>query len=247
MIAGGRRARWLALAFVSFAWTPLAALPLLAAEAPLSPAPASAPTSTSPPDSGRPAAPPAAPAKPASETAPPATPAAGPVKPEAAAPIPSPAGVKNPPAVPPAAPSPPLPPAAEPTPPPAKAAADTAPPQQPNNLEPLDPKEATGVLGKKVQGSKGEAMGLIVDVIVDAVGAPRAAIIDFGGFLGVGSRKIAIDWRLLQFKPGADEPVSLILDRAHVQAAPEYKPAGPGAQMVGPSPVAPAPPDAAKK
>ena len=30
-----------------------------------------------------------------------------------------------------------------------------------------------------------------------------AAIIDFGGFLGVGSRKIAIDWRLLRFDPAS--------------------------------------------
>jgi hypothetical protein len=143
----------------------------------------------------------------------------------------------------------PLPPAPEPAPVvvPAKPPVEAGPPQPPNNLEPIDPKEASGVMGKKVQGSKGEPMGLIVDVVVDAVGAPRAAIIDFGGFLGVGSRKIAIDWRLLQFKPGADEPVLLTLDRAHVQAAPEYKPTGPGVQMVGPSPIAPARPDAVKK
>ncbi|MGH6869063.1 MAG: PRC-barrel domain-containing protein, partial [Methylocella sp.] len=41
--------------------------------------------------------------------------------------------------------------------------------------------------------------GRIVDIIVDHTGAARAAIIDFGGFLGVGTRKIAVDWRLLRF------------------------------------------------
>ena len=43
-------------------------------------------------------------------------------------------------------------------------------------------------------------MGRIVDVIVDRSGQVRAAIIDFGGFLGVGSRKIAVDWNALHFR-----------------------------------------------
>ncbi len=42
-------------------------------------------------------------------------------------------------------------------------------------------------------------MGHIVDVIVDRAGAVRAAVIDFGGFLGVGSRKIVVDWSALHF------------------------------------------------
>jgi hypothetical protein len=43
-------------------------------------------------------------------------------------------------------------------------------------------------------------MGRIVDLLVDETGKPRAAIIDFGGFLGVGIRKIAIDWHTLRFE-----------------------------------------------
>ena len=69
-------------------------------------------------------------------------------------------------------------------------------------------------------------MGRIVDVIVDRAGQVRAAIIDFGGFLGVGSRKIAVDWNALHFvplgKPDANGVV-LELTRDQVKAAPEYK------------------------
>jgi hypothetical protein len=36
-------------------------------------------------------------------------------------------------------------------------------------------------------------MGRVVNVVVDQSGQVRAAIIDFGGFLGVGNRKIAVD------------------------------------------------------
>jgi hypothetical protein len=53
----------------------------------------------------------------------------------------------------------------------------------------------------------------------------RAAIIDFGGFLGVGSRRIAVDWNALHFpepgKPG--ERITLELTRDQVNTAPEYK------------------------
>ena len=41
---------------------------------------------------------------------------------------------------------------------------------------------------------------LVVDVLVDRSGLPLGAVIDFGGFLGVGSRKIAIDWQLLDLQ-----------------------------------------------
>jgi hypothetical protein len=117
--------------------------------------------------------------------------------------------------------------------------------EPPGNMivEPVPPGHTIGILGKKVWGPNGEDMGLIVDVLVDARGRARAAIVDFGGFLGVGSRKVAVDWRLLQVTPG-DTPhqVSLGLGRADIQAAPEYKPGGPLVEMIGPPPGMPTAP-----
>jgi hypothetical protein len=86
----------------------------------------------------------------------------------------------------------------------------------------LDDHRVQPILGREVRGSSGEAMGRIVDVIVDGRGRPRAAIIDFGGFLGVGSRKIVVDWNALQFGPDTG-PVGLALTRDQVKAAPEYR------------------------
>ncbi len=43
------------------------------------------------------------------------------------------------------------------------------------------------ILGKDVVSATGEKMGPIVDVLFDGTGKPRAAVIDFGGFLGVGT------------------------------------------------------------
>ena len=53
----------------------------------------------------------------------------------------------------------------------------------------------------------------------------RAAVIDFGGFLGVGSRKIAVDWGALNFAPDSEkrDVVTLELTRDQVKTAPEYK------------------------
>jgi hypothetical protein len=115
--------------------------------------------------------------------------------------------------------------------------AEPAAATEPGNLEPISSVDLTGILGKKVQGPEGEELGLVADVIVDANGAPRAAIIDFGGFLGVGSRKIAIDWRLLRFYPADPKrQILLSLGRAEIKGAPEYKPGG-AAEMVGPEPT----------
>src|SRR5262249_3295088 len=67
----------------------------------------------------------------------------------------------------------------------------------------FDHQEVQGILGREVRGGANENMGRIVDVIVDRSGQVRAAIIDFGGFLGVGSRKIAVAWNALRFPPDA--------------------------------------------
>jgi PRC-barrel domain len=80
------------------------------------------------------------------------------------------------------------------------------------------------ILGKEVRSASGQAMGRIVDILFDEAGRPRAAIIDFGGFLGVGTRKIAISWDSVHFAPaGPKEDVVVDLDRDQIKAAPEYK------------------------
>ena len=109
--------------------------------------------------------------------------------------------------------------------PPSSSTTPTAVPQAPKNLEPLAPDESTGVLGKKVVGPDGKDLGLVVDVVVAADGHPSAAVIDFGGFLGVGNRKIAVDWKALHFVPAAGKRYSVVLEltRDQVKPAPEYK------------------------
>ena len=123
-----------------------------------------------------------------------------------------------------------------------------AQPPRPTNLEQLDGDQSTGLLGKKVVGPSGGDLGMMVDVIVDRSGRPQAAVIDFGGFLGVGSRKIAVDWELLQFDPHAHNGrVTLNVDRNEVQGAPEYKADAASTEMVGPPLVGPSKESGAEK
>jgi hypothetical protein len=98
-------------------------------------------------------------------------------------------------------------------------------PQVPASVTILNKHEVQGVLGREVLSAANENMGRIVDMLVDRDGRVRAAIIDFGGFLGVGSRKIAVDWNALHFPtPGKpDERVTLDLNRDQVNTAPAYE------------------------
>lgn len=112
---------------------------------------------------------------------------------------------------------------------PAPAAPAPAPPVTPPPAPPaakvLERTETQGVLGRDVRSKTGENMGRVVEVIVDrATGQARAAIIDFGGFLGVGSRKIAVAWDALQFTTGQNsDRITLDLTRDQVKDAPDYK------------------------
>jgi hypothetical protein len=114
----------------------------------------------------------------------------------------------------------------------APAAASSEPADQPSTegAEPasvtvLNNHEVESILGRPVLSADDENMGRIVDVIVDRSGRVRAAVIDFGGFLGVGSRKIAVDWSALHFPPPGqpNAKVTLDLTRDQVKAAPEYQ------------------------
>ena len=85
------------------------------------------------------------------------------------------------------------PPAAAPTAPAAPAPPAEAPAPAGTPATVLDDQQVVAILGKSVRGREGEDMGRIVDVIVNRSGQVRAAVIDFGGFLGVGSRRVAVD------------------------------------------------------
>ena len=142
----------------------------------------------------------------------------------------------------------------------APAAAKPPPPATETPAVVADGNSAQTLLGKPVRSAKGEDLGRVVDVIVDRGGMVQAAIIDFGGFLGVGTRKIAVDWHVLHF-PDGDLLDKLIanLPREQLRKAPVYKegepivimgrtaPASGAAAPASPSPAPTLPPDTPAK
>jgi hypothetical protein len=130
---------------------------------------------------------------------------------------------------------------------PAAPAPDKGTPGEPAKTV-LEKEESQVILGKTVRDSAGKEMGRIVNVIVDRASQPRAVVIDFGGFLGVGSRKIAVDWAALRMG-GAEKPdqITLDLSRDQVKAAPEYKEGAPVVVLGAAGATAPLPSNGSDK
>jgi hypothetical protein len=87
---------------------------------------------------------------------------------------------------------------------------------------PADQTEA--VLGARVADAEGKSVGRLIDILVDQAGQPQAGVIDVGGFLGVGSRRIAVQWSAMHFTPtDADTKIVVDLTGDQIRAAPQYR------------------------
>ena len=81
------------------------------------------------------------------------------------------------------------------------------------------------VLGREVRTRVEQDAGRVIDLLADRDGRVQAAVIEFGGFLGIGTRKIAVEWNALRFESDGKQPVLVVdLTRDQLRAAPEYKP-----------------------
>ncbi len=116
---------------------------------------------------------------------------------------------------------------------------DTAQAPAPTAIRTVEPNAVEAILGSAITDKSGKDMGRLVDVLVDADGVPQAGVIDFGGFLGVGARKVAVHWSTLHFTPG-DGKHQIVLDMTpdEIKAAPSYSNPDKPAAVVTPTPVA---------
>ena len=121
--------------------------------------------------------------------------------------------------------------------------AAAAPEPPASDVQQVPPEEAMAILGHTIEDPDGKDIGRLVDVLVGPEGQPQAAVIDFGGFLGVGSRKIAVRWSALHFAPGdAKHQITLELTPDQIKGAPEFKDVAKPAPVVVAAPVQPLPP-----
>ncbi len=115
-----------------------------------------------------------------------------------------------------------------------------ATPPAASSVQSVPPDQAEAILGRQVVDQSGKELGRLVDVLVDDSGQPEAAVIDFGGFLGVGNRKVAVHWSVLHFSPAdATNKITLEMTPDQIKAAPAYTSADKPASVVVPADAAP--------
>jgi PRC-barrel domain len=87
------------------------------------------------------------------------------------------------------------------------------------------PRSVRSVLGIEVRSSHEKNIGRIVDVLADRNGGVDAAVIEFGGFIGIGTRKFAVGWSDLRFAIDGNQLVAILdIPADQLRAAPDYKP-----------------------
>jgi len=82
--------------------------------------------------------------------------------------------------------------------------------------------KASDVIGMKVQNTEGKSLGNIKDLVIDPEnGDLQYAVLDFGGFAGVGDKYFAVPWEALQFNP-ADKKIALDVSKKDLKEAPGF-------------------------
>jgi sporulation protein YlmC with PRC-barrel domain len=80
------------------------------------------------------------------------------------------------------------------------------------------------VEGTDVYNPAGDKLGSIDDLMIDKVsGHVRYAVLEFGGFLGMGTDRYPIPWGLLKYDTTKDGYV-VPLDKDRLSSAPKYSP-----------------------
>jgi hypothetical protein len=86
-------------------------------------------------------------------------------------------------------------------------------------------KSIRSVLGIEVRSSHEKNIGRIVDLLADRMGGVHAAVIEFGGFIGIGTRKLAVSWSDLRFDIDGNQLVATLdIPADQLRTAPDYKP-----------------------
>ena len=84
---------------------------------------------------------------------------------------------------------------------------------------------ASRMIGVEVRNPAGDSVGKIEDLLVDG-GTLKAVVIDVGGFLGIGSKRIAVEPNALVLRPGGDRFSAILqMSKDTISAAQAFDPA----------------------
>jgi sporulation protein YlmC with PRC-barrel domain len=77
------------------------------------------------------------------------------------------------------------------------------------------------IIGTDVVNSKGEKIGDVEDIVLDAKGNVAYAVVSTGGFLGVGDKMHAVPWTAIRTNTGTDN-FMLDVDKDRLRSAPGF-------------------------
>ncbi|SEQ10949.1 Sporulation protein YlmC, PRC-barrel domain family [Faunimonas pinastri] len=120
--------------------------------------------------------------------------------------------------------------------------ADTAPAAVPNSAfltQSNDQLRASKVMGSTLYGPDNQNIGSVSDIIVTPAGMAQSAIVDVGGFLGVGSKKVAIPFDQIQLAM----PAAVTTPTPNAATGNGTAPGAPVATSPAPATAAPTPAD----
>ena len=78
------------------------------------------------------------------------------------------------------------------------------------------------IIGMDVRNPENESIGTIDALVVDKRNRVVAGIVSVGGFLGIGAKEVAVNWKQFRFQP--EEEVAMVtLSRAQLEEAPAFR------------------------
>lgn len=78
---------------------------------------------------------------------------------------------------------------------------------------------AEQLIGKDVYGSQGEQIGEIEDIVINKQGKAKAALLDVGGFLGIGGKRVAVPFDRLNMQ---GDRIIAGMSKDQIRGLPEY-------------------------
>ena len=86
---------------------------------------------------------------------------------------------------------------------------------------------ASTLMGKEIYGPDDASIGEVSDLVLHEDGETRAALIDVGGFLGVGEKRVAIPFEQIQFsqpaEDGGEPKLTVAMTREELEALPAFE------------------------
>ena len=83
---------------------------------------------------------------------------------------------------------------------------------------------ANAVIGAKVRNANKDTVGTVQDLYVDASGNIKTVVLSVGGFLGVGSKDVAMKWSdLKQSRDGKSVVLTTAFSKDELKSMPDYK------------------------